>query len=560
MWDNLRPTFSSKGPPPADGGIVSDTAGPGFDRRSFLKYSGVLSAAAAITGSLSACSSGPKSTGAVGAGADTDLVTAVIGYGNNQSWDPTLTASAFTMAAIQHIYEGLLDTDPITREPYAALGTEVPADLKATSWKFTLRDGAKWHDGQPVTADDVVFTFDRILDPKLKTLAWSFFAAWLKEVKKIDDKTVELVLNFPFPEGAPRLSIAKIMPKHIFSQPGAWDLAKNGKAVGSGPYKQTSHQPKSNTTFEAFADYNGPRPPAFKKMNWLSIVDSSARVAKISGASAEAQIAENIPFANIEQLKSSGLTVEGAKGMSHMFLMFNTATKPFDDVRVRQALFYAIDTQKMIDVALKGRGKAASSFLNEENPSYAKAKTVYSYDPAKAKALLAEAGVTNLSINLLAVNVSWIVDCLPTIAASWGAVGVKTTLEPQDTAAVFTKMDQHADYQVVAAASNPNQFGLDADLILRYNYTRGGLWMKYTRWENSDGAKAIFTKMDEAIRAADDATRLKLTHDYLDLVAEQCVLYPVTHNETITAWNPKKLSGIKPQAYPGINLLQAKRA
>jgi peptide/nickel transport system substrate-binding protein len=214
----------------------------------------------------------------------------------------------------------------------------------------------------------------------------------------------------------------------------------------------------------------------------------------------------------------------------------------------------------MIEVALKGRGKPSTSFLNEENPSYAKSRTVYSYDPAKAKALLAEAGVTNLSINLLAVNVSWIVDCLPTIAASWNAIGVKTTLEPQDTAAVFTKMDQNADYQVVAAASNPNQFGNDADLILRYNYTQGGVWMKYTRWENSAGAKVIFAKMDEAVRAADADTKLKLIHEYLDLVAEQAVLYPVVHTELMTAWNPKKLSGIRAQPYPGINLLQAKRA
>ena len=76
---------------------------------------------------------------------------------------------------------------------YAALATEVPADLNATSWKFTLRDGAKWHDGQPVTADDVVFTFQRILDPKLKVLTYNFFASWLKEVKKVDEKSVELV-------------------------------------------------------------------------------------------------------------------------------------------------------------------------------------------------------------------------------------------------------------------------------------------------------------------------------------------------------------------------------
>ena len=87
----------------------------------------------------------------------------------------------------------------------------------------------------------------------------------------------------------------------------------------------------------------------------------------------------------------------------------------------------------------------------------------------------------------MAVNVSWIVDCLPTIAASWDAIGVKTTLEPQDTAALFTKMDQLQDYQVVAAASNPNQFGIDADLILRYNYVAGGLWMKYAHWDEQHG-------------------------------------------------------------------------
>lgn len=168
--------------------------------------------------------------------------------------------------------------------------------------------------------------------------------------------------------------------------------------------------------------------------------------------------------------------------MNNLFLMFNTKHKPFDDVRVRQALHYAIDTGKMVEVALKGRGKPASSFLDESNPSYRRAKTVYAYDPDKAKALLKAAGVRGLSIEILAVNVSWIVDCLPTIKSSWDAIGVRTTLSPQETTAVFTKMDQKQDYQVVAAASNPNQFGLDADLIMHYNYGPENLWMQYTRW------------------------------------------------------------------------------
>ncbi|MFP3991253.1 ABC transporter substrate-binding protein [Streptomyces sp. E11-3] len=539
------------------------TPRPALHRRSFLKYTGALGAAAAVSTTLSACSSGPESTNdsdGGGEGGSLETLTAVIGYGNDGSWDPTQTASAFAMAANHHIYEGLLDTDPITREPYAALATEIPADLNATSWKFTLRAGATWHDGEPVTADDVVFTFARILDPDTTTLVKGFFASWLKEVNKTGATSVELVLKFPFPDGAPRLTLAKIMPKHIYGKPGAWDDAAAGKAVGSGPYRQTAHTPKSNTTFEAFTPYNGPRKAAFKKMNWLTIVDAAPRVAKISGAGPGAQIVDNIPYANIAQLEKDGRKVEGGAGMNHLFLLFNTARKPFDDVRVRQALHYAIDRDKMIQAGLKGHGRPATSFLNEDNPSYRKASPDYAHDPAKAKALLAEAGVKGLKINLMSVNVSWVVDCLPTIKASWDAIGVETTLDPQETTAVFTKLDQKKDYQVVAGASNPNQFGLDADLVMHYNYAPDNIWMGYARWSGSSEAKRLFRLMDQATREPDAEKKKRMTQEYLDVVAENVVIYPVVHNELMTAWDPKKLDGIRAQPYPGINLLQAKSA
>ncbi|MFG2927389.1 ABC transporter substrate-binding protein [Streptomyces achromogenes] len=529
---------------------------PAPRRRSLLLGAGVLGAGAALAG----CSAGPESTndtGGGGSGKDRTL-TAVIGYGNDGSWDPTQTASAFAMAANNHIYEGLLDTDPITRAPYPALATALPADPKATTWRFTLRDGATFHDGRPVTADDVVFVFDRILDPKTQTLAKGFFASWLESVRAAGARTVELRLRFPFPDGLARLTLAKIMPAHVYSRPGAWDDAVKGLAVGSGPYRQTAHHPKSNTTFEAFAAYNGPRRPVFRKMNWLTIVDASSRVARISGTGAGAQIADNIPYANIPRLEQGGLKVAGGAGMNNLFLMFDTRHKPFDDVRVRQALHYAIDSEKMVRVALKGHGRPASSFLNEGNPSHRRAKTVYDYDPGKAKALLRAAGVSGLNVEIMAVNVSWIVDCLPTIKSCWDAVGVRTTLAPQETTAVFTKLDQRRDYQVVAAASNPNQFGLDADLIMRYNHGPENLWMRYTRWADDPVARRLFADMDRATREPDPARKKAMIQDYIDVVAEQAVLYPVVHNELMTAWDPRELTGIRPQPYPGVNLLQAR--
>ncbi|MFJ3805336.1 ABC transporter substrate-binding protein [Streptomyces sp. NPDC090073] len=532
---------------------------PAPRRRQFLKLTGALGGAALLPPALAACSGGPQSTndtGSGGSGRDRTL-TAVIGYGNDGSWDPTQTASAFAMAANNHVYEGLLDTDPISRKPYPALGTRVPADPGTTTWRFTLRSGATFHDGRPVTADDVVFVFDRILDPHTQTLAKGFFAGWLEKVRAVDSRTVELRLKFPFPDGLSRLTLAKIMPRHVFSRPGAWDEAIKGLAVGSGPYRQTAHHPKSNTTFEAYPGYSGPRRPAFKRMNWLTIVDAAPRVAKISGTGAGAQIADNIPYANIPRLEQGGLTVEGGAGMNNLFLMFNTAHKPFDDVRVRQALHYAIDTEKMVRVALKGHGRPATSFLDEGNPGHRRARTVYDHDPARAKALLKAAGVTDLKVEILAVNVSWIVDCLPTVKASWDAIGVETTLAPQETTAVFTKMDQKQDYQVVAAASNPNQFGLDADLIMHYNYGPRNLWMQYTRWAGDPVAKKLFTDMDRATREPDPARKTAMVQDYIDVVAEQAVLYPVVHNELMTAWDPRRLTGIRAQPYPGVNLLQA---
>ncbi|MFH8340638.1 ABC transporter substrate-binding protein [Streptomyces sp. AM6-12] len=538
--------------------VIRDVPAPG--RRALLRGAGAFGVAAALPAVLGACSAGPQSTndtGSGGRGKDRTL-TAVIGYGNDGSWDPAQTASAFSMAANNHVYEGLLDTDPITRVPYPALGTEVPEDPNATTWRFRLRPGATFHDGKPVTADDVVFVFDRILDPKTQTLAKGFFESWLKGVRKVDAGTVELALKFPFPDGLSRLTLAKIMPKHVFERPGAWDDAIKGLAVGSGPYRQTAHHPKSNTTFEAFDAYNGPRPPAFRKMNWLTIVDAASRVARISGTDAGAQIADNIPYANIGRLEQGGLKVAGGAGMNNLFLMFDTQHKPFDDVRVRQALHYAIDKEKMVRVALRGHGQPATSFLDRGNPSYRRARTVYDYDPDRAKALLKAAGVTGLHINVLAVNVSWIVDCLPTVKASWDAIGVRTTLAPQETTAVFTKMDQRQDYQVVAAASNPNQFGLDADLIMHYNYGPQNLWMGYTRWAGHPVARQLFKDMDRATREPDPRRKKAMVQDYIDVVAEQAVLYPVVHNELMTAWDPRLLTGIRAQPYPGINLLQAK--
>ena len=530
-------------------------SGPVISRRSMLRYSGLLGAAAALSSTLAACG-GPTSTNKNNNSKDS--ITAVIGYGNNQTWDPLQTASAFSMAAILHCYESLVEGDPITRKPYAGLAKALPADVTGTTLTFELRDGAKWHDGQPVTVDDIIFTYDRALDPKENVLIRSFFSLWLNKVEKVDDRTVKFLLNFPFPYALQRIQTCKIVPKHVFA--GKWDDAKNGKVVGSGPYKVTEQAPLSHTSFAKFDDYNGPRPAAYQTMLWKSIVDAAPRVAAISGATPDAQIVENIPAANGNQLRKAGRTVEFADGGNNLFLLFNTAHKPFDSKLVRQALHYAIDANKMVQIGLKGAGTPATSFINPKLPSSQPAANSFAYDPAKAKDLLRQAGVSSLKVKLWTTNTSLVTGCVTVIKEGWDAIGVSTTLEEQDTKALFSKLDGGADFEVVATTNNPLQFGNDPDLMTRYYYSSDSiLTNQYARWKGAD-ANALYALQDQAAKESDATKRAALTKQLLDLISDEVVIYPVVFTQLGTAWDPKKISGVHAQGYPGINLNQARPA
>lgn len=532
-----------------------------FSRRTLLRWTGAAAAAATIGATLAACTgpastagSNSKATSSSGAySGPSGTIDAVVGYGNNQSWDPSQTASAFSMAANRHVYEGLVSTDLVTGKASPALGTTLPSNPNATTWKFTLRKGAKFHDGTPVTADDVVFSFDRILDPT--TLINEFFAGWLASVDKVDDSTVELKLNYPFPLGVQRLELAKIMPKHAYTD-WASVATGTGKIIGTGPYMITQNTPGTSTIFGAFKDYNGPLRPNFETMTWFSITDPNAIVAKVlSGA---AIVTDNVPTSNVSSLTGAGMKVGEAKGMDNVFMMFNTSQKPFDDPRVRQAMFYAIDVEKLIKVGLNGYGDQPQSFLPAAS-GFKAATPLFKHDLSKAKQLLKEAGVdSGLKITILATNTSYVVNSLNVIQEGWEALGFTVTQEPQATAALFTKMDQDASYQVVIASSNPEQFGTDPDLLIRYNYTKGGLWMKYTKWDSSPEATALFAAMNKAAKETDTSKRNSMIQTNLDTIAKNAVIYPVVFVDMLTAWYPNKVSGVPALPIPGIDLRQAK--
>ncbi|WP_406142120.1 ABC transporter substrate-binding protein [Streptomyces sp. NBC_01089] len=533
---------------------MSRTTPARADRRSFLRLAGAVGAAAAFTGTLAACG-GPASTR--GAGSSTGgksgsgTIEAGISYALSTGFDPMTSSGATPVAANWHIFEGLVDLDPVTLTARPALATRMPVKVNATTYHATLRDGATFHDGSAVTPDDVVFSFERILDVKNASLMAQFLP-FLKSVKAVDTKTVEFKLKYPFALFPSRISVTKIVPKKIVQ---ADQKGFDAKPVGSGPYRLVSATREDKIVFKKYAAYNGRYPAKADDMVWNLVADASARVSAMQ--SGRVQAIEDVPYIDMAGLAKKS-EVESAQSFGNLFLMFNCSKAPYNDKRVRQALHYALDTEKIIKTAMGGGATAASGYLQTTHPDYHRATTVYGYDKAKAQKLLKDAGVRGIKVKLLLTDTSWVQDIAPLIKECWDAVGVTTTLDIGQSSAQYAKVDQN-DFEVLVAPGDPSVFGNDVDLLMRWFYV--GTWPE-TRfhWSGTAEAKKVVKLLDQAAQATDETARKKLWAQATDIVAEQAPLYPVLHRKLPTAWDSGALSGFKPVPTTGLSFLDVARA
>ncbi|WP_043805796.1 ABC transporter substrate-binding protein [Paenarthrobacter aurescens] len=523
-------------------------------RRNFLKLSGAVGAAAAFTASLSACGGAASTT--TGATTNTAavnkdlIIEAGISYALSTGFDPLSSSGATPMAANLHIFEGLLELHPATRQPYNALAASDPKKVNDTTYQVTIREGAKFHDGSPVTTEDVAFSFTRVMDPANKSL-FSQFIPFIQDVKPLDAKTVEFTLKYAFPGFGPRISVVKIVPKALATDLKAFDAAP----VGSGPYKLVSAVKDDKIVFEAFADYNGPKPALAKGMTWLLLSDAAARVTAVQ--SGRVQAIEDVPYLDVDGLKSK-VKVESVQSFGLLFLMFNCAKAPFDNKLVRQALHYGMDKEAIIKKALFGNAKAATSYFQEGHPDYVKAKNVYGFDTSKAEELLKQAGVTSLEFELLTTDTAWVKDVAPLILESWNKIpGVKVTVKSLQSGALYSDRVGKGDFSVVAAPGDPSVFGNDADLLLSWFYS-GATWMdKRAFWTTPERTK-LQELMNKGSQASGDAAK-KIVGEIVDMVSDEVPLYPVFHRQLPSAWDEKKLNGFQPLPTTGLSFIDVGR-
>ncbi|YCK81182.1 ABC transporter substrate-binding protein [Arthrobacter sp. D3-18] len=523
-------------------------------RRNFLKLSGAVGAAAAFTATLSACGGAASTT--TGSTTNTAavnkdlIIEAGISYALSTGFDPLSSSGATPMAANLHIFEGLIELHPATRQPYNALAATDPKKVNDTTYQVTIRDGAKFHDGSPVTTEDVAFSFTRVMDPANKSL-FSQFIPFIQDVKPLDAKTVEFTLKYAFPGFGPRISVVKIVPKALATDLKAFDAAP----VGSGPYKLVSAVKDDKIVFEAFADYNGPKPALAKGMTWLLLSDAAARVTAVQ--SGRVQAIEDVPYLDVDGLKSK-VKVESVQSFGLLFLMFNCAKAPFDNKLVRQALHFGMDKESIIKKALFGNAKAATSYFQEGHPDYVKAKNVYGFDTSKAEELLKQAGVTNLEFELLTTDTAWVKDVAPLILESWNKIpGVKVTVKSIQSGALYSDRVGKGDFSVVAAPGDPSVFGNDADLLLSWFYS-GATWMDKRAFWTTPERTRLQELMNKGSQASGEEAK-KIVGEIVDMVSDEVPLYPVFHRQLPSAWDEKKLNGFQPLPTTGLSFIDVGR-
>lgn len=469
-----------------------------------------------------------------------------IAYGLSGSFDPLNASGAVTLGANWHVFEGLVDLDPVTRKPYAALAAAMPTTSDGTTYDIKLRDGATFHDGSPVTADDVVFSYSRVMDPESKSLFRSF-VSFIDKVEAVDAQTVRITTKFPFSLFNERLGAVKIVPKAAVEA----DAEGFGKLpVGSGPYKLVSAVPEDKIVFTRHDAYNGPRPALAKDLVWNLIADPTARVNALTSGTVMA--IEDVPYIDADMVAASA-TLEKAQSFGLLFAMFNTSAPPFDDLRVRQAFFYALDMDKIIGTGMLGHATAASSFLPETHPNYHRASVVYSHDADKARALLAEAGKADLPITLMSTDHGWVKDVAPIIKDSLDQVGFKVTLDIGQSGGQYKKVDA-GDMQVMIAPGDPSVFGNDPDILMQWWYG-DNVWPKDRyRWAGSADYATLTGLLDEALKLEGEAQQGKWNAAF-DLLSEQVPLYPLFHRQLPTAWDAERLVGFAPVPTTGLSLL-----
>lgn len=458
---------------------------------------------------LPGCGDGSKDPGGQGNNGETGEpvkggeITVGIAQDLDDSLDPHQTVAAGTREVLFNIFEGLVKPNS-DGEMIPAVAEKYTLSEDGTTYTFTLRDGVKFHNGQTVTAEDVVYSINRcaaVPEGQEKPLVAAFSA--VRSVEALDEKTVTVTIAQRDLEFISYMTAA-IIPADYENQ----DTAP----VGTGPFKFVSRTPQQDFVMERFEDYWG-APAWLDKVTYKICENADALVMNLNGGSID--LCAHLTSAQASQLNQNFQVLEGTMNLVQAIYLNNQA-KPFDNQLVRQALCYAIDRQGIMDMVADGHGTAVGSSIYPAFTKYFLPELVdkYPHDVAKAKELLAQAGYPDGFDMTISVpnNYQPHMDTAEVVAEQLREAGIRVTIQPVEWSTWLDTIYNGRQFQATVVGVDASNMTARA-MLERFTSDHAKNFINYS----SPAYDALF---QQAINATDEATQTDLYKQMETMLAD----------------------------------------
>jgi peptide/nickel transport system substrate-binding protein len=394
-------------------------------------------------------------------------------------------------------------------------------NVNETTWEFTLRPGVKFHDGAPLTAEDVKATLERNLQPG-KTVVTPGFTT-IEAVQIASPTVIRITTKKPDPLLAVRMAQmgSQILPARLTTDDGVKELAR--RPIGTGAYRFVEWVKDERLVMEANRDWWGweGKAPAIERVVWKPIPDDFPRIVALEKG--EADIITNVPPDRMKSIADGRATrLVTVQATRYVVLSMNTTQPPLSDKRVRQAMHYALDVPAIVKNLYAGMGKPFSGGVADTDFGYNAALKPYPYDPGKAKALLTQAGYGNgIDVTVHAGTGTMVNDkaLIETIVDMWSRVGIRGRIEMMEMGARQRMNNERAVPPSGLLLGNPQSTLLDADGSLWRIFHPTGFNGKY--WIGSQPGQRFHDLMEQARYSLDPKKRKALYTEATALIHEE---------------------------------------
>ena len=384
-------------------------------------------------------------------------------------------------------------------------------------YTFTIRDDVTFHDGSPLTAEDCAFSVQLYIDSEYQGTS-----ADVGSVEAADDTTLVVTLNAPFAPFLSDICAMHIGSKAYYESASEEEFMTN--PIGSGPYKFVSHAIDTNVILEAYDGYYRGE-PAIRNVNYY-VIKTTAPQALMSS---QVDFAEVDASALVMLQAMPDIVVSPVPASTFTHLVMNLEKAPFDDVRVRQAINYAINRDNIVNVIYEGEAEANSNICAKSRYGYSEDQFQYTYDPDKAKELLAEAGVeegTDLGTILCAEKYS---NLATVLQADLAAVGLKTEIEVKEFNAYIGQLTS-GDFTLCAL-----EMTLEGDTqMLEYALTTPFIGMANNARYSDETMDKLF---EDARVEPDNDKRLALFDEILGKAQDEAIYAVICNPQILYAYN-----------------------